>query len=107
MGGWPPSLGIHGTPAGGAGIHGCLEVGCSVVALCFDEFHRTHLKKFFLERAVEAMVTGTTLVFKEEALQARPVQLKLTPKLGGTSEGSRIEGIPSAASAQTSEFHLI
>ena len=28
---------------------------------------------------------------------------ELHPSLGGTSEGSRIEGIPSAASAQTSE----
>ena len=37
---------FHGTPAGGAGVHGCLEVGCSVVALRYDEHHRTHLTKF-------------------------------------------------------------
>jgi hypothetical protein len=69
---------IHGTPAGGAGVHGCLEAGCSVVALCYNDHHRTHLNKFFLERAVEAMVTGTTLVFKDETLQARSVELNLT-----------------------------
>ena len=71
---------IHGTPAGGAGVHGCLEAGCSVVALCYDEHHRTHLNKFFLERAVEAMVSGKTLVFKDDALQARSVELNLTTK---------------------------
>ena len=71
---------IHGTPAGGAGVHGCLEAGCSVVALCYDEHHRTHLNKFFLERAVEAMVSGKTLVFKDDALQARSVELHLTTK---------------------------
>ena len=71
---------IHGTPAGGAGVHGCLEAGCSVVALCYDEHHRTELNKFFLERAVEAMVSGQTLVFKDDALQARSVELNLTTK---------------------------
>ena len=29
---------FHGTPAGGAGVHGCLEAGCSVVALCYDDY---------------------------------------------------------------------
>ena len=76
---------FHGTPAGGAGVHGCLEAGCSVVALCYDEHHREHLQKFFLERAVEAMVTGTTLVFKDDVLQARSIQLKLTPTPKATS----------------------
>jgi hypothetical protein len=69
---------FFGTPAGGAGVHGCLESGCSVVALCYDDHHRNHLEKFVLERAVEAMVTGTTLVFKDDALQAQTVHLNLT-----------------------------
>ena len=69
---------FHGTPAGGAGVHGCLEAGCSVVALCFDEHHRFHLQQFLSERAVEAMVSGTTQVFKDETLQARSIELKLT-----------------------------
>jgi hypothetical protein len=69
---------IHGTPASGAGILGCLEAGCSVVALCFDDHHRTRFSKFVLERAVEAMVAGTTVAFKDDALQARSVQLSLT-----------------------------
>ena len=81
---------FHGTPAGGAGVHGCLEAGCSVVAVCFNEHHRTHLTTFLSERAVEAMVSGTTMVFKDEALQARSVQLNLTPT-------------PKAASAKTPE----
>ena len=47
----------HGAPAGGAGLHGCLEAGCSTVAPCYDDHHATHLQKAQLERAVEAMVT--------------------------------------------------
>ena len=70
---------FHGTPAGGAGVHGCLEAGCSVVALCYDEHHRTHLTTFLSERFVESTVNGTTMVFKDDALQARSVQLDLTP----------------------------
>ena len=69
---------IHGTPAGGAGLQGCLEAACSVVLLCFDEHHRTHLSRFILERAVESMVTGVTLVFKDESLRARSIDLNLT-----------------------------
>ena len=68
---------FHCTPAGGAGIHGCLEMGCSVVALCYDEHHRTHLQTFLLQRAVEAMVSGQTLMFKDEDLQARSIELNL------------------------------
>ncbi len=70
---------FHGTPAGGAGVHGCLEAGCSVVALCYDEHHQTHLKKSFLERAVQALVSGKTHVFKDEALLARSIELNVTP----------------------------
>ena len=69
---------FHGTPAGGAGVHGCLEAGSSVVALCYDEHHRIQLKRFLSERAVEAMVTGTTQVFKDDALLARSVERNLT-----------------------------
>ena len=69
---------FHGTPAGGAGVHGCLEAGCSVVALCYDEHHRTRLKQFLSERAVVAMVSGATQVFKDDALLARSVELNLT-----------------------------
>ena len=36
------------------------------------------LKQFLSERAVEAMVSGTTQVFKDEILQARSIELKLT-----------------------------
>ena len=69
---------LYGTPASGAGLHGCLEMGCSVVALCCNDHHRTHIMKFILERAVEAMVAGTTVVFKDDDLQARSVELCLS-----------------------------
>ena len=68
---------FHGTPAGAAGIHGCLEAGASVVMLCFDEHHRTHVRKCMLQRSVETLVAGTSLVFKDEALQTRSVDLQL------------------------------
>ncbi len=94
---------FHGTPAGGAGVHGCLEAGSSVVALCFDEHHRFHLQQFLSERAVEAMVSGTTQVFKDETLQARSIELKLTtptktrkPDEKDSSEEIDIEAKPSA-----------
>ena len=70
---------FHGPPAVGACVHGCLEAGCSVVALCYDEHHRTHLTTFLSERFVESTVNGTTMVFKDDALQARSAQLDLTP----------------------------
>ena len=84
---------FHGTPAGGAGVHGCLEAGCSVVALCYDEHHRTRLQKFFLQRAVEAMVSGTTLVFKDDVLQARSIELNLTttPKAASANQTKKPE----------------
>ena len=71
---------FHGTPAGGAGINGCLEAGCSVVALCFDEHHRSLMKQFVLERAVEATARGTTMVFKDTALQTRASSLLSIPQ---------------------------
>ena len=80
---------FHGTPAGGAGINGCLEAGCSVVALCFDEHHRSLMKQFVLERAVEATARGTTMVFKDTALQTRASSLLSIPtKPSAESAGS-------------------
>ena len=76
---------LHGTPAGGAGIHGCFEMGSSVVALCYDEHHREHLEKFLLQRAVESMVSGMSMVFKDSVLQARSAELHLAH----TSENSK------------------
>ena len=67
-----------GTPAGGAGMHGVLEMGASVLALCFDAHHKEHLSKFLTERAVEAMLGNSTIVFSNETLLARSVQLHLT-----------------------------
>ena len=55
---------IFGTPAGGAGLHGCLEMGLSVVALCSDDHHRDVLNRCMLERAVEAMVSQTNRGFQ-------------------------------------------
>ena len=67
-----------GTPAGGAGMHGCMEKGASVLALCFDDHHRTNLRPFLTERAVEAMLSNNTMVFMNDALLQRSVQLRLT-----------------------------
>ena len=78
---------LHGTPAGGAGLQGCLEAGCSVVTLCYDEHHREHLERKILEWSVEAMVSGTTQVFKDEALRARSVDLKLTTSAPARENG--------------------
>ena len=78
---------FHGTPAGGAGIHGILEAGVSVVMLCFDEHHRTHLRNCMLQRSVETLVAGTSLVFKDEALQTRSVVL-LAAKAASAEEAA-------------------
>ena len=68
---------IFGTPAGGAGIHGCLEMGLSVVALCSDDHHRDVLNRCMLERAVEAMVSQTTVVFRDDSLRTWSIQQNL------------------------------
>ena len=68
---------IFGTPAGGAGMRGCLEMGLSVVALCSDDHHRDVLNRCMLERAVEAMVSQTTVVFRDDSLRTWSVQLNL------------------------------
>ena len=65
---------LHGTPASGAGIIGCLEMGVSVIALCTDEHHEKHLGVAVKHRAVEAMLEGSR-VFKDEELQARALNL--------------------------------
>ena len=57
---------IFGTPAGGAGMHGCL-----------DDHHRDVLNRCMLERAVEAMVSQTTVVFRDDSLRTWSVQLNL------------------------------
>ena len=80
---------FHGTPAGGAGIHGCFEMGSSVVALCYDEHHREHLEKFLLQRAVESMVSGTSMVFKDSVLQARSAELHLAQKSENSKNDKR------------------
>ncbi|MDA8584013.1 hypothetical protein N9L68_07250 [bacterium] len=61
---------LHGTPASGAGILGCLEAGVSVIALCEDIHHETTLSVAVKERCVEAMLAGSR-VFKGDDLQAR------------------------------------
>ena len=58
-------------------MHGCIELGCSVLALCFDDHHRTHLAPFLVQRAVEAMLGSKTFVFVNEILVARARQLRL------------------------------
>ena len=68
---------IFGTPAAGAGVHGCFEMNASVVALCYDDHHRQHFNKACLERAVELMVAGASTVFKDSELHARSAELKL------------------------------
>ena len=66
-----------GTPAGGAGIHGCMEIGCSVIALCYDAHHLETLGSFFVKRAVEAMLSSTSMVFRNEDLVSKGKQLRL------------------------------
>ena len=84
-----------GTPAGGAGIHGCIEMGSSVVALCYDDHHKKNLGPFLVQRAVEAMLGRNTLVFDNEVLFARAKELNLAKvdekedKKEGQKEGKK------------------
>ena len=64
---------LHGTPASGAGVLGCLEAGVSVIALCENAHHQKHLDIALRERAVEAMLVGSR-IFKDEALQAKALE---------------------------------
>ena len=85
---------LHGTPASGAGIIGCLETGVSVIALCENAHHHKHLDIALRERAVEAMLAGSR-IFKDEALQARALEFcptaagvqKENGQTGRTTEG--------------------
>ena len=65
---------LHGTPASGAGVIGCLEMGCSVVCLCEDAHHKGNFQIALKERAVERLITGSR-VFKDPGLSARAVDL--------------------------------
>ena len=68
---------LHGTPAAGAGVVGCLEMGASVVCMCDDAHHKSHFEKSLQEKCVEVMLGGSR-VFKDQELQARAE--KLCPK---------------------------
>ena len=85
-------MGFFGTPAGGAGLHGCLEMGASVVALCSDDHHKKNLNLCMLQRAVESMVSATSVVFKEESLRLRSIQLNLLKD--ETAKGDDADGEP-------------
>ena len=74
---------LHGTPASGAGIIGCLDTGVSVIALCENVHHHKHLDIALRERAVEMMLAGSR-IFKDEALQARA--LEFCPGPGGKKD---------------------
>ena len=52
-------------------------MGCSVLALCYDEHHRKNLEPLLVQRAVEAMLGSNTMVFHNESLVARAKQLRL------------------------------
>ena len=64
---------LHGTPASGAGVIGCLETGVSVIALCENAHHEKYLDIALRERAVESMLAGSR-IFKDEALQAKALE---------------------------------
>ena len=83
---------IFGTPAGGAGLHGCLEMGLSVVALCSDDHHQKVLGRCMLERAVEHMISQTTQVFKDDDLHSRSIHLNLAK--GDAPKGDDEDGEP-------------
>ena len=80
---------LHGTPASGAGIIGCFETGASVVALCEDTHHQKHLEIALRERAVEAMLSGSSRIFKDETLQARA--LELCPQMNKEKKAEKMD----------------
>jgi hypothetical protein len=96
---------IHGTPAAGAGVHGCLEMGCSVVALCHDEHHRQNFMKACVERAVEEMVCGKSVAFQDPTLQARSAELNLTKAAKEASKPGdkavKVNGAPPLSTTKT------
>ena len=79
---------LHGTPASGSGVIGCLETGSSVIALCENAHHQKHLTIALRERAVEAMLAGSR-IFQDESLQARA--LELCPKMDKEKKAKKIE----------------
>ena len=54
-------------------MHGCVEMGCSVIAFVDDENHGRNLRESILLRAVNAMAMGKSLVFKDDASPANLV----------------------------------
>ena len=64
---------LYGTPASGAGVLGCLEMGVSVITLCEDAHHREHFMNALKQRAVEAMLAGSR-IFKDDVLKARALE---------------------------------
>ena len=91
---------LHGTPASGAGVIGCLEAGVSVISLCENAHHQKHLDVALRERAVEAMLAGSR-IFKDETLQARALEFcpMSTTKKGKQDKGK--QGEPEAVDAKS------
>ena len=83
---------FRGTSASGAGIHGCFEMGCSVVATGYDGHHRTHLSKFLLTRALEAMLCVISNMFRDDIVQARSAELNLAQLQGNSNKDETWEG---------------
>ena len=48
------------------------------MALCHDDFHRTHFLKHIVERAVECTVSGSCLIFQDEVIKSKMVELGLS-----------------------------
>jgi hypothetical protein len=84
---------LLGTPASGAAIHGSFEMGCSVVALCADEHHMTHLLPAVVVRAVEAMANENSVVFKDDILSMRSERLNLG-KLAAVPKKKQKKNLP-------------
>ena len=95
---------LYGTPASGAGVLGCLEMGVSVITLCEDAHHLDHFMKALKQRAVEAMLAGSR-IFKDDVLKARALEfcsVKKEPKQeektekdkkdNGSTDGSTDDG---------------
>ncbi len=78
-GGGEPALGLLRDTSGWRRRSWLLGGGLQRRGPLLRRAHRTRLKKLMLERAVEVMVIGATHMFRDDALQARSVELKLTP----------------------------
>ena len=93
---------LYGTPASGAGVLGCLEMGVSVITLCEDAHHLENFMKALKQRAVEAMLAGSR-IFKDDVLKARALEFcsvkkepkqeeKTEDKKNGSTDGSTDDG---------------